>query len=360
VRSTRHSRCRTHGGPCAREIGPAAMDDRRAAHNALVLCLAVQQPDPFGFLAGPPPPQHAPPAAAPWQPGGAPRGHVGLEVTKRPPFQVVAVDGLTDTEGRVQGQPGYANKHVEPGDVLLRIGGETLRDVEQLQRIMPGPPQSILELVLSRTGVKGDEYAVRIQRSSRQDAGDVGAPRRPSSSDKDKQTGRWHDVALVSLPCAQVGLEVDRRWCVERVVAGSPADIKGGVRVGDVVRQINGRPCPDQGSASVSPFSGDAGTKVSIELESPSAARYVVHLVREHACQLGSDSQCGLPGGTSISLAYLAGRNGAAETLCLAVKVATSGDEVMMEGKGQGPGGSQCSPSAGARRLFACVLCVRF
>ena len=127
-----------------------------------------------------------------------------------------------------------------------------------------------------------------------------------------------------------------------------------------MVRQINGRPCPDQGSASVSPFSGDAGTKVSIELESPSAARYVVHLVREHACQLGSDSQCGLPGGTSISLAYLAGRNGAAETLCLAVKVATSGDEVMMEGKGQGPGGSQCSPSAGARRLFACVLCVRF
>ena len=65
----------------------------------------------------------------------------------------------------MQVQPGYANKHVEPGDVLLRIGGETLRDVEQLQRIMPGPPQSILELVLSRTGVKGDEYAVRIQRS---------------------------------------------------------------------------------------------------------------------------------------------------------------------------------------------------
>jgi hypothetical protein len=76
----------------------AFMDDRRAAHNALVLCMAVQQQDPIGFLTSLPPAQHAPHAATPWQPGGAPRGHVGLEVTKRAPFQVVAIDRLMDLE----------------------------------------------------------------------------------------------------------------------------------------------------------------------------------------------------------------------------------------------------------------------
>ena len=341
----------------------ASMDDRRAAHNALVLCMAVHQQDPIGFLASGPPAQHAPPVATPWQPGGAPRGHVGLEVTKRAPFQVVAIDRLMDLEGRVQGQPGYANKRVQPGDLLLRIGGETIGDVRQLQRLMPGPPQSVLDIDLSRGGVKGDEgdkttstYSIRIQRSLRQDDAT------PSSSADDKRTGRWHDVSFVCLPHAQVGLEVDRHGRVERVVDGSPADVKGGVRVGDMVRQIDGRPCQDQAGMGWSGLSGDAGTKVCISLQSQSGVHYNVHLVRELACQLGKEEKwkwkeekwkeekCGLPGGTSIYIAYLAGKSGATETLCLTVKMAASGDEVLMEGASPGPGGGQRSLSTGSSR----------
>jgi hypothetical protein len=327
----------------------ASMDDRRAAHNALVLCMAVQQQDPIGFLASGPPAQHAPPAATPWQPGGAPRGHVGLEVTKRAPFQVVAIDRLMDLEGRVQGQPGYANNRVQPGDLLLRIGGETIGDVRQLQRLMPGPPQSVLEIDLSRGGVTGDEYSIRIQRSLRQDD----AP--PCSSANDKRTGRWHDVSFLCLPHAQVGLEVDRHGRVERVVDGSTADVKGGVLVGDMVRQIDGRPCQDQAGMGWSGLSGDAGTKVCISLESQSGVHYDVHLVRELACQLGKEEKCGLRGGASICIAYLAGKRGATETLCLTVKMATSGDEVLMEGASTGPGGGQRSLSTGSRRRLPCL-----
>jgi hypothetical protein len=327
----------------------AFMDDRRAAHNALVLCMAVQQQDPIGFLASLPPAQHAPPAATPWQPGGAPRGHVGLEVTKRAPFQVVAIDRLMDLEGRVQGQPGYANKLVQPGDLLLRIGGETIGDVRQLQRLMPGPPQSVLEIDLSRGGVTGDEYSIRIQRSLRQDD----APHCLS----EKRTGRWHDVSFLCLPHAQVGLEVDRHGRVERVVDGSPADVKGGVRVGDMVRQIDGRPCQEQAGMGWSGLSGDAGTKVCISFESQSGVHYDVHLVRELACQLGKEEKkkCGLRGGASICIAYLAGKSGATETLCLTVKMAVSGDEVLMEGASPGPGGGQRSLSTGSRRRLPCL-----
>lgn len=45
------------------EVRANKMDDRRAAHNALVLCAAMQKQDPFAFLNSAPPAQHSLPAA---------------------------------------------------------------------------------------------------------------------------------------------------------------------------------------------------------------------------------------------------------------------------------------------------------
>jgi hypothetical protein len=54
------------------------MDDRRAAHNALVLCSAMQKQDPFAFLNSAPPNQHSLPAAVQRPaPGRPPQGSGG-------------------------------------------------------------------------------------------------------------------------------------------------------------------------------------------------------------------------------------------------------------------------------------------
>ena len=98
------------------------MDDRRAAHNALVLCVAMQQNCPVAFLTGEPPVQHSPPStASQWHSNPTLQGHVGIEVDERAPFHVVAINRLMDLEGSYQGEPGYSNQAVQPGDTLLQV-----------------------------------------------------------------------------------------------------------------------------------------------------------------------------------------------------------------------------------------------
>jgi hypothetical protein len=55
---------------------------------------------------------------------GRPEGHyAGLEVTERPPHQVVAVDDLVDSNFLTQGQNGYSNPSVSIGDRILAVDG---------------------------------------------------------------------------------------------------------------------------------------------------------------------------------------------------------------------------------------------
>jgi len=204
----------------------------------------------------------------------------------------------------------------------LQIDGQTVDDALHLKRLMSGPPQSVLVLTFARA--IGDEYSIRVQRSTRH--GD--RERTP----KEVRRGRWHDVAFLSLPCSQIGLEVDSHWHVQRVVAGSPADLRGGVVVGDRVLRIDDKDCDDQ---PLSAFSGDAGTSIKIEMKPVDGSPYVVKLVRELSCHIGSSVRCGFPSGTSISLAYLIDKKGAAEMFCVTISVRTSGDEVMMERTGE-------------------------
>jgi len=94
------------------------------------------------------------------------QGYVGMEVTKRPPFVVLAVDDLLDQEYVLQGQPGYANEPVRAGDMLLRVEGVAVSagvDVQRLHELLAGSMHSMVELTFARSK-GGEEYSIKVRR----------------------------------------------------------------------------------------------------------------------------------------------------------------------------------------------------
>ena len=100
-------------------------------------------------------------------------GFVGLEVTKGRPFVVRAVDHLLDECYVLQGQPGYANAIVNPGDKLLLVDGVSVEeaDVRGLHALLGGDLHSLVELVFSRKQ-SGDRYRIRVRRHDRKQHGE--------------------------------------------------------------------------------------------------------------------------------------------------------------------------------------------
>ena len=100
-------------------------------------------------------------------------GFVGLEVTKSRPFVVRAVDHLLDECYVPQGQPGYANAIVNPGDKLLLVDGVSVEeaDVRGLHALLGGDLHSLVELVFSRKQ-SGDRYRIRVRRHDRKQHGE--------------------------------------------------------------------------------------------------------------------------------------------------------------------------------------------
>jgi len=92
------------------------------------------------------------------------KGYVGMEVTKRPPFVVLAIDDLMDESGVLQGHPGYTNEDVRPGDKLLRVDGTSVEatTVKHLHELLGGSLHTLVDLAFLRAG--GEEYHVRVQR----------------------------------------------------------------------------------------------------------------------------------------------------------------------------------------------------
>jgi len=92
------------------------------------------------------------------------RGYVGMEVTKRPPFVVLAIDDLMDENGVLQGQPAYANESVRTGDKLLRVDGTNVEatTVKHLHDLLSGSMHSLVDLAFLRAS--GGQYHVRVKR----------------------------------------------------------------------------------------------------------------------------------------------------------------------------------------------------
>ena len=79
-------------------------------------------------------------------------GFVGLMVSTDPPHAVSAVHDLLDTNGVVQGAPGYKNERVDPGDLIMFINKQDVRQlsVDDLHELLRGQLHSAVEIVLQR------------------------------------------------------------------------------------------------------------------------------------------------------------------------------------------------------------------
>lgn len=96
---------------------------------------------------------------------GASRGFVGMEVTKRPPFIVLSVEDLMDTDYILQGQLGYGNELVKPGDKLLRVESVAVHatTVKHLHELLGGTMHSLVVLAFARAH-NGAEYVIKVRR----------------------------------------------------------------------------------------------------------------------------------------------------------------------------------------------------
>ena len=90
---------------------------------------------------------------------------IGLEVTKRTPHVVTLVDNLMDKNGVLQGESGYENSVVFPGDRLMQIDGSQAENVgvQQLRRMLMGARHSLVRLTLARYG-SDEKYAIDVLR----------------------------------------------------------------------------------------------------------------------------------------------------------------------------------------------------
>jgi len=89
---------------------------------------------------------------------------VGISITNDPPHSVIKVTELMDSNGRLQGQPGYCNPFMAAGDVLFAINGVYLNTLPLggVKDALFGPPNSTVKLHMRRhDGTSYDVVAMR-------------------------------------------------------------------------------------------------------------------------------------------------------------------------------------------------------
>ena len=83
------------------------------------------------------------------------------------PLHVVAINDLMDHNNRLQGERGYSNPLVRPGDELTHIGNNPLvgSSLEEIQVLLRGPRGSVVYLTFARTdGVQTHSFVVQALR----------------------------------------------------------------------------------------------------------------------------------------------------------------------------------------------------
>ena len=83
------------------------------------------------------------------------------------PFQVVAINDLMDQNRRLQGERGYSNPRVRPGDELTHISSIPLKDctLASLHALLRGTRGSAVELAFTRSdGAESHSFLVQAVR----------------------------------------------------------------------------------------------------------------------------------------------------------------------------------------------------
>jgi C-terminal processing protease CtpA/Prc len=97
---------------------------------------------------------------------------VGLEITTERPYKVLSVDDLLDEALIGQGQPGYSNPDVYPGDVLVQVDRRSVEDVGlgQVLKALQGPLGTVAVLTFLRP-TSDAQLVVRALRHKQHPAG---------------------------------------------------------------------------------------------------------------------------------------------------------------------------------------------
>ena len=99
--------------------------------------------------------------------------YVGLSVTTRPPHAVVSVIDLYDKNFVKQGEPGYINPTIMPGDSILEVDGTPAEHVpvDKLHHLLSGKIHTCVKIVLARE-LTFDQYQVNVIRHKKHEFGD--------------------------------------------------------------------------------------------------------------------------------------------------------------------------------------------
>lgn len=90
-------------------------------------------------------------------------GVLGIKLKRGLPHAVDSVGVLLDAKCVAQGQPGYSNPHVNPGDLVLKIDGVgvTALSSEEIHKLLRGEVHSVVRLAMKRHG-SGETYTIQV------------------------------------------------------------------------------------------------------------------------------------------------------------------------------------------------------
>jgi len=83
-----------------------------------------------------------------------------------------------DRNHLLQGEKGYLNPIVRPGDQLTHVGGEALQSatMDELRALLQGPSGSAVDLAFSRSGVDAHSFSVSVTRHAQQEKSPTHSP----------------------------------------------------------------------------------------------------------------------------------------------------------------------------------------
>jgi len=263
----------------------------------------------------------------------------GLEVTKEPPNSVILVDDVLDVNGMRQGEPGYSNPEITPGDRILTIDGRAAEHVStnELHSFLRGSLHSVVEIGLAHP-VTSETYTVHLSRHATAVPSNFGVPttsqemkrpdtvlgryalhdHAPSQSQRttprpDTALGRYapddhaaarsyagsvgnpdHDEALVGVGILMQQDPQDGALYVKSCVRGGAAARSGKFFEGDRIIVVDGHSCAEASVAQAREMIvGIEGTVVRIVLQNPIGDQYEVSLTRGTAEYLDRTSDPG-------------------------------------------------------------------
>ena len=90
-------------------------------------------------------------------------GVLGIKLKRGLPHTVESIGVVLDLKCVAQGQPGYGNPHVNPGDLVLKMDGVgvTALSSDEIHKLLGGEVRSVVRLMMQRHDT-GETYTIQV------------------------------------------------------------------------------------------------------------------------------------------------------------------------------------------------------